>query len=316
MASQSEPVGLGLVVQGVVGRVPLDPGPLGSGRDHCLERRARDDRVPPSRLDQHRSLRVVDPRERVDRLEHLADDVLELRRRALHVRVHRRRARGHEHGGADAIVDASDERRETPAHAPADEPEPVGVHAVVVGEDVEGASGSDHIVRDRPALPPDELLAGRPGRRGLGTGGGGDREGDRAALRELHRGAELLLAVSSGTMEEDDARELPAGRPRRDQIALDAVVAARVRDALHDDAVLLRARPLLEGDRRPSVVGQRVVGRAAAAAAAAAREERGDEDREEDGATHPSSVRGTIRILPDRLPLAAAATASSISLTS
>ena len=278
-----DPVGLRLVVQRMVGLVPLDLGPLRGGRDHGLERRAGDDRVLPARLDQDLALRVVDPRERVDRLEHLADHGLELRGRALDVGVHRRRARGHEHGGPHAVVDTRDERREPAAHAPADKPEPVGIDAVVVGEQVEPRRAA---ITSSAIVPPCQRTSSSPVAPAGGVlraGRSGDRERDGAALRELHRRVELLLAVTSGAVEKDDRRDLFARRGRRDEVALDPVVAARERDVFHDHAVALRVRSVLQVERRAVVVGERVVGLAAraVAAAAAAREEEADGDREE-----------------------------------
>src|SRR4029078_9892057 len=63
-----DPVGLRLVVHGVVGRLPRAFLPLGGASDPGAERAAGADRAPPARLDEHLALRVVDPRERVDRL--------------------------------------------------------------------------------------------------------------------------------------------------------------------------------------------------------------------------------------------------------
>ena len=63
------------------------------------------------------------------------------------------------------VVDPRHDRRETPAHAPADEAEALRVDAVVVREQVEAAAGGDDVRDDRVALPAERLLGRRPVRR-------------------------------------------------------------------------------------------------------------------------------------------------------
>ena len=92
---------------------------------------------------------IPDVGERVDSRQHVLDVVAELFRCGVDVLGDGNRSGGHQHGCADSLVDARHDRRQPAAEAPADEPEPLVVDPVVVGEQIERAPRRDD-VRRRP----------------------------------------------------------------------------------------------------------------------------------------------------------------------
>ena len=247
----------------------LKLGAVGRGVRQRLERGLRDDGVRPARLEEEGALRVADPRERVDRREHLLDVVPEIGRRGGDVLRHGRGAGRHQRRRPDAVVDARRRARRSARRSSSRR-----------GRGAPGRRARPRRGRRAPrrtATTSATMVSrcqrsvssgGEPRRRRRVAGGQRQRERHRATGGERRGERQELRAVAARAVEVDDGRDAALAAREARRARLDLLVAARVRDLTDVERTAvgeLRAR--LEGERRVGVVGERVVVRARAAAA-------------------------------------------------